>query len=415
VKRFPSLLDIPVVREERTMNPIGLLVTVEGHRARRLVVGPEPLAVPWGPGVRARFYDGAVRLSGPGVPADGRLAPGRVVSIGGRRTSCLGARSVPEGLEVFLGPSLVGASEALVRAFHLAACSATTSDPVLVLGESGTGKDLLARAVHDLGCADRPFVALNLAAIPRDLAEAELFGWTRGAFTGASAPRAGAFESASDGTLFLDEVAEAPLSVQAKLLRAVEDGAVTRLGTNRPVTHRARVVAATHQDPAMAVSRGTLRLDLLQRLACFVIRIPPLRERPEDLPAIVRRLCRGATAREGITPSVVEVLSCYSWPGNVRELRNVVRRAEALSGDGLLRPDAVREAISVGRLALAPVNGVADGGTARPDRRRQIAESGLPRSTFYYRLKRGWLPGGPPGEADVEAPWPAPRVTGGAG
>jgi len=396
------------------MRPICLLVTVDGHRVRCLVVGPEAKPVPWGHGIRARWVEGAVRLTGPGVPGEGRLEPGRVSSVAGRRTSCLAARVAPEGIEASLGPTLVGASEALVRAFHLAACSAATPDPVLILGESGTGKDLLARAVHDLGCGDRPFVALNLAAVPRDLAEAELFGWMRGAFTGASAPRAGAFESASGGTLFLDEVAEAPLSVQAKLLRAVEDGAVTRLGTNRPVAHHARVVAATHQDPAMAVARGTLRLDLLQRLACFVIRIPPLRERPEDLPAIARRLCRGAAAREGLAPAAIEALASYSWPGNVRELRNVLRRAEALSGDGPLQADAVLEAIAVGRLALTPSNGVADGGVARPDRRRQIAESGLPRSTFYYRLKRGWVPGA--ADRDVAAgSRPSLRVTADSG
>lgn len=397
------------------MTPMCLLVTLEGCRLRVLSVGPDAVPVPWAPGVRARCPDGAARLFGPGVPSEGRVEPGRVVLAGGRRTSCLAARTGASGLEVSLGSSLVGASEALVRAFHLAACAGGGPDPVLVLGESGTGKDLLARAIHDLGDAARPFVALNLAAVPRELAEAELFGWTRGAFTGASASRAGAFEAASDGTLFLDEVAEAPPSVQAKLLRAVEDGAITRLGTNRPQAHRARLVAATHQDPGIAVARGTMRLDLLQRLACLVIRIPPLRDRPEDLAAIAGRLCRGASAREGLAPGVVEVLAGYAWPGNVRELRNVVRRAEALAGDGPLRPDAVREAILLGRLALPNVDGVSDGGAPRPDRRRQIAESGLPRSTFYYRLKRGWNPVPTAGVADASGAWPAARVRGGAG
>ncbi len=392
-----------------------LLVTLDGYRTRRLMVGVEPVAVPWAPGCRARGEGGGIRLAGSGLPGDARLVPGAVATIGGRRTSCLRVQGGPAGAEVGLGDVLVGASEALVRAFHLACCAAGSPDPVLVLGESGTGKDLLARAIHDLGGVSRPFVALNLAAIPRDLAEAELFGWARGAFTGAAASRAGAFESASGGTLFLDEVAEAPVAVQAKLLRSVEDGVVTRLGTNRPLAHRSRLVAATHQDPSMSVARGTLRLDLLQRLACLVIRLPPLRERPEDLAAIVRRLCRGATRQAGPSPEVVAELAGYGWPGNVRELRNVIRRAETLAGDGPLRPGTVRESIEAGHLGVASCHGLDYGVPGRADRRRQIEESGLPRSTFYYRLKRGRIPGPVVAVDEASPSWPAPRLTSGSG
>ncbi len=394
-----------------------VLVTLDGGRLHRLTVGLGKVQVPWAAGVLASSVDGVVVLSYRGEGRMQRIASGSVISVGGHRTSCIAARQGNAGVEVCLGPSLVGISDALVRAFHQAACAAGVLDPVLVLGESGTGKDLVARAIHDLGAMSGGFVALNLAAVPRELAEAELFGWVRGAFTGAAIARAGAFESALGGTLFLDEVAEAPLSVQAKLLRAVEDGTVTRLGTNRPLVHRARVVAATHQDPSSAIAGGVLRLDLLQRLACLVIRIPPLRDRPEDIPAIARSLCRGQMSREGLAKSVIDVLSMHDWPGNVRELRNVLRRAEMMSGDGPLRAEAVREALDDGRLGLAVVS-QAEGGESRADRRRQIAESGLPRSTFYYRLKRGRIPAGQPsyvGVADTESAWPSVRPIGRAG
>ena len=221
--------------------------------------------------------------------------------------------------------------EALVR--QVADARAT----VMIGGESGVGKEVVARALHRLGSrSSNPFVAVSCAAIPETLLEAELFGHEKGAFTGATAARAGRFEAANGGTLFLDEVGEVPLAVQAKLLRAVQEREVERLGANRPVKVDLRLVTATHRDLDAAVESGVFRLDLLYRLRVVEINIPPLRERPEDLLPLARLFLAQSAKREDrltleVSPEADRAMQAHAWPGNVRELENAMERATVLA------------------------------------------------------------------------------------
>lgn len=389
-----------------------VLVTVRGAAVRWVRVGERFRPVPWAENVEAADDPPGVRLRrrGPGRGSGGEtlLAPGRVLGLDGHATVCLAAEESADGEvpAVRLGPTLRSRSEPMIRAFHMAALAATVSDPVLIVGESGTGKELIAQAIHDLRANESasrsrsaPFLALNMGAIPEDLAEAQMFGWVRGAFTGAVESRAGAFEAAGDGTLFLDEVGEASPALQAKILRVVEARTVCRVGSVTPVPVRARLVTATHRDLAGDVASGRFRLDLYERLACVVVRVPPLRERPEDLPLLAGDLAAGLAGNPGIEPAAVEWLRAWDWPGNVRSLRNVLHRAALLTLGGPLKAWAVREAATGLTLppaprpptltAPVPVLGVREPRTAT--RAEQIAQSGLPRSTFYYRLRRGRL------------------------
>lgn len=387
-----------------------VLVTVRGAAVRWVRVGDRFRRVPWAENVEAADDPAGVRLRwrGPGRGAgeETLLAPGRAVGLDGNATACLAAEASADGEvpAVRLGPTLRSRSEPMIRAFHMAALAATVSDPVLIVGESGTGKELIAQAIHDLRAVESasrsrsaPFLALNMGAIPEDLAEAQLFGWVRGAFTGAVESRPGAFEAAGDGTLFLDEVGEASPAIQATILRVVEARTVCRVGSVTPVPVRARLLTATHRDLAGDVASGRFRLDLYERLACVVVRVPPLRERPEDLPLLAGDLAAGLAGNPGIAPAAVEVLRAWDWPGNVRSLRNVLHRAALLTLGGPLAAWAVREAV-IGltrpptprpptSTALGPVLGVREPRTAT--RAEQIRRSGLPRSTFYYRLRRG--------------------------
>jgi len=375
-----------------------ILVAVVDGRLRMCRVGSRTTDVPWTGQARARVEDGRIVLDGPDV-GGGRqvIGAGEVAPIGGALASCHDVSSQQgEPLVVRFGTSMVASSPAMIRVFHVAACVARRDSPILLLGESGTGKDLLARELHRLGRgADRPYVAVNMAALPPDLAEAELFGWMRGSFTGAGDSREGAFEAAATGTLFLDEIGEAAPFLQAKLLRAVEGRQTCRIGSVRPVPFRGRIVAATNRDPASAVHAGHLRLDLLERLACLVIRVPPLRERPEDVPVIARFLGAGGGDCSAPDAGAEEVLAGYAWPGNVRELANVLRRATALAGRSRLDARGIRDALDACRLDLAPVSGVRDRLDPVPygARTQQIAASGMPRSTFYDRARRGALRG----------------------
>jgi two-component system nitrogen regulation response regulator GlnG len=235
--------------------------------------------------------------------------------------------------------AIVGQAPALRRVLGQAARVARTRLPVLVTGESGTGKELLARALHDLSpVASGPFVAVNCGALARELAESELFGHERGAFTGAGARKIGWFEEASGGTLVLDEVGELPLDLQPKLLRVLETGRLRRVGGQGEVAVNVRVVALTLRDLRHDASRGLFRLDLYHRLAGCELRLPALRERPSDVALLVDHFLAELTPEFGaqtIDPEATARLLAYDWPGNVRELRNTLRRAAALS-DGAI-------------------------------------------------------------------------------
>jgi DNA-binding NtrC family response regulator len=241
-----------------------------------------------------------------------------------------------------LGP-LVGSSPQMQEIFQLIERVAPSNVPVLVTGESGTGKELVARALHDLSSRrQKPFVAVNCAAIPETLIESEIFGHEKGAFTGAVERRAGCFELAEEGTLLLDEIGEMPMATQAKLLRVLEDRRLRRLGSKAETPVDVRVVAATNKDPQQAVANGQLRGDLFFRLNVFNIKMPPLREHASDIPAIAQRMVDEMNERHrcsitGIAPRLMERLLEYDWPGNARELRNTIERATILAGKGQLK------------------------------------------------------------------------------
>jgi formate hydrogenlyase transcriptional activator len=230
---------------------------------------------------------------------------------------------------------------------------------VLILGETGTGKELIARAIHEMSSRkDQAFVKLNCAAIPLGLLESELFGHEKGAFTGAIAPKLGRFELANKGTLFLDEVGDIPLELQAKLLRVLQEQEFERLGSNRTHKVNVRIVAATRRDLAKMVGRQMFREDLYYRLRIFPIVVPPLRQRTEDIPLLVSHFA-GVYARkmnkrvETIPNAVMEALLRYEWPGNVRELQNFLERAVILSPDSVLRAP-IAELARFGQTSEAP-------------------------------------------------------------
>jgi transcriptional regulator with GAF, ATPase, and Fis domain len=247
--------------------------------------------------------------------------------------------SQPSGLD-----GLIGQSEALKRVVDMAHRAAPTDLTILVQGASGTGKEVLARAIYRLSARkDGPFVPVNCAAIPEGLLESELFGHERGAFTGAVRARPGRFELAKEGTLFLDEIGDMPLSMQAKILRVLQEREFERVGGTRTMTADVRVIAATHRDLDAAVAQGTFRQDLFYRLQGVGIVLPPLQERVDDLPLLATHLLERAAQRLTRQPAVLspEALRClwtYSWPGNVRELQHVLEGARVLS-DGVIRPD----------------------------------------------------------------------------
>ncbi|HEX8072911.1 MAG TPA: sigma-54 dependent transcriptional regulator [Pyrinomonadaceae bacterium] len=240
--------------------------------------------------------------------------------------------------------ALIGNSEPMRRVYTLIEQVAPSSASVLITGESGTGKELVARTIHDLSPRRvHEFVAINCSAIPETLMESELFGHERGAFTGAAMRRAGCFELANGGTLLLDEIAEMPALLQAKLLRVLEERTVRRLGGMQEIPIDVRVLAATNREPHEAVRSGILREDLLYRLNVITIELPPLRRRKEDLPLLAQYLITHLAERHDrparhLSPAALDVLKSHHWPGNVRELRNVIERAVIIcSGDTIER------------------------------------------------------------------------------
>ncbi len=235
---------------------------------------------------------------------------------------------------------MIGKSGPMQNLFEMIENVAQTTSPVMINGESGTGKELAARAVHDAGARrDQPFIKVNCAALNENLLESELFGYVRGAFTGAHQTRIGRFEAAHGGTIFLDEIGDIPLSTQVKLLRTLEEKEIERVGDHTPIHVDVRIVSATNKNLETLIAQGLFREDLFFRINVFPIVCPPLRQRMEDLPIIVQRFIRRNRAKSGknimgLTPEALRKMTAYRWPGNVRELRNAIEYAFVLCPSG---------------------------------------------------------------------------------
>jgi two-component system nitrogen regulation response regulator NtrX len=264
--------------------------------------------------------------------------------------------------EVEASYQIVGSSKAIKAVIERIEKVAPTPARVLITGENGTGKELVARAIHDLSTrARRPFVEVNCAAIPSELIESELFGHLKGSFTGAVADRPGKFELADGGTLFLDEIGDMSLSAQAKVLRALQEGVISRIGSGKPLQIDVRVVAATNKTLEQEIGAGRFREDLLYRLNVVPIEVPPLRARRSDIPQLVRHFTEqlSSTGRAGLKPrefepGALKLLAAHDWPGNIRELRNAVERLLILaSGDTVVEADVERLVGDGGRTVAA--------------------------------------------------------------
>ena len=254
---------------------------------------------------------------------------------------------------------LIGRSQAMQEIYRVLARLMGTDLTAIIYGESGTGKELVARALHDYGRRrDGPFVAVNMAAIPRELIESELFGHEKGAFTGANSRYAGRFEQAEGGTLFLDEIGDMPLEAQTRLLRVLQDGEFTTVGGRTPIRADARIVAATHRNIRQLVRQGLFREDLYYRLNVVPIRLPALRERTEDIPELARHFLNQGEQlglpHKVIDPSAMAVLKAHTWPGNVRELENLVRRLAALYSLEVINADDLRAELRESAESNAP-------------------------------------------------------------
>ncbi len=261
------------------------------------------------------------------------------------------ARSGSKCRDATAGESLVGRSSAMQNVYKLIARAARTSSPVLIHGETGTGKELASLAIHRFGGRkDGPFCAINCGAIPEHLIESELFGHVRGAFTDARSDRTGKFESADGGTLLLDEVGELPPPVQVKLLRVLDSGAIERVGSSQTVQLDVRILAATNKDLEVRVRSGLFRRDLYYRLAVLQISIPPLRERADDIPRLAEHFLRELSAERGDGPhslsaDALDALMKHRWAGNVRELKNALHHAVAVAPGSIIRADDLPESI----------------------------------------------------------------------
>jgi DNA-binding NtrC family response regulator len=260
---------------------------------------------------------------------------------------------------------IVGKGEAMRHVMAQLERVAASESRVCILGETGTGKELAARTIHERSTrAAGPFVTLNCAAVPAELIESELFGHEKGSFTGASGRHIGKFEQADQGTIFLDEIGDMPLNMQAKLLRVLEEGEVERIGGDKPISVNVRVVVATHRDLEARVRDEKFRQDLFHRIYVFPLVLPPLRERREDIPALVQHFAEQVCAQNGwkpvpFTDEAMEALQSYAWPGNVRELRNMVERLMLLATEGQVDLATVQMALpknSAGPASSADVN-----------------------------------------------------------
>lgn len=301
-------------------------------------------------------------------------------------------------------PGLVGGSLGLRRVAAEVRRHARTRAPILLQGESGTGKDVVARGLHQLSRRSGSYLPLNVGALPESLADAELFGYRRGAFTGALHSRAGAFEQADSGTLFLDEIADLPLSIQIKLLRVVEDGGVRPLGATSPVQVDVRIVSASWAMLEERVEKGSFRADLYHRLSTVVIQIPPLRQRKSDIPELSRALLRRIHDEVGekqLTSAALSRLVSHDWPGNVRELGSVLYRAAMSTTEPEIQAEHVQ--VSAARCAQRlAVLGPDDASRLLREHQGNVSaaarSAGVPRSTF-----RAWLVRSPHDEGGGQA------------
>jgi len=290
---------------------------------------------------------------------------------------------------------LIGRSPAMQDIYRVLARLMQTDLTVMITGESGTGKELVARALHDYGKRrNGPFVAINMAAIPRELIESELFGHEKGAFTGALARGVGRFEQASAGTLFLDEIGDMPPEAQTRLLRVLQEGEYTSVGGRTPMRANVRIVAATHRDLRQLIRRGLFREDLFYRLNVVPLRLPPLRERTEDIPDLARHFLEAARG-EGLGAKSfdrggLDCLMRYSWPGNVRELENLVRRLVVLNSAEVIPAAAVEGELSHTAVEAGPPTGDSLGTATETHLRRYFAAHGgsLPARGLYDRVLR---------------------------
>ncbi|HXG16400.1 MAG TPA: sigma-54 dependent transcriptional regulator [Calidithermus sp.] len=310
---------------------------------------------------------------------------------------------------------ILGSAPSLKRVLETVASVADTDANVLIVGESGTGKELIANALHEGSSRrDGPWIKINCAALPKDLIESELFGHTRGAFTGATADKVGLLEEAHQGSLLLDEITEMPLDLQAKLLRVLEDRVVRRLGGTRTVPVDFRLICSTNRNPELAVKEGQLRQDLYFRINTVTIYVPPLRERREDIPILVRAFLERYRAKhgrpvDGIAPEAYRRLMAHGWPGNVRELQHAIERAVLVARGREITvadlPEALQHAGAEGTGTIAP-SAVPSGSleeierasilkaleTTRWNKQAAAALLGLRRPTLYSKMRKHGIP-----------------------
>lgn len=316
----------------------------------------------------------------------------------------LEARSLGDGAndqqsadEVEEALPLIGRSSAMQEIYRTLARLMPTDLTVMITGESGTGKELVARALHDYGKRkDKPFVAVNVAAIPRELIESELFGHEKGAFTGAVSRSSGRFEQANGGTLFLDEIGDMPMEAQTRLLRVLQEGEYSSVGGRTAIQSNVRVIAATHHDLKRLIRRGLFREDLYFRLNVVPIRLPALRERSEDIAELVRHFL-GKAANEGlpwkiIDPDALELLQQHAWPGNVRELENMMRRLAALYSEETISSDVIRAELNDGQenteITASSQGGLSEAVDAHIRTYFNAHDGELPAAGLYNRILR---------------------------
>ncbi|MCH7909180.1 MAG: sigma-54-dependent Fis family transcriptional regulator [Candidatus Hydrogenedentes bacterium] len=334
--QLPDISGLDVLRKLRKFEQVPLMVMITGHQDAKATIEA----------IRIGAFD-YIRK-----PID---LDAIIFSI--EKASQLITRPPLEKVKIFetsedSGAEIVGAHPKIVNVLKQIGHVSQSRIPVLIEGESGTGKELVSKALHHATSPGKPFVAVNCAAIVPSLLESELFGHVKGAFTGADSERTGRFEAAEDGTIFLDEISEAPPDIQVKLLRVLQENEFEKVGDVRPIPLRARVIAATNKDLRGEVSEKRFREDLYHRLAVSVIHVPPLRERKSDIPLLARHMLATISKSldrqvNGIETRALDRLQNYDWPGNVRELRNTLTRAVVLSREDVISYDVVLESMDL--------------------------------------------------------------------